>query len=179
AKHYVRDEVLEAYQTFRKGFPAQRGVIKDQRGEWMTGEAAFRFHGCRHKKLARWQANGWLETMERPRSGSGRYSSTTYFRVDGERGFLGPKAFQTGPQGHVVWPQREADPKQPTTPPNAAAADSPAEAPAPPPRGRGRPKGRTQNVLDRITKLLESWDRREFGDNKAATAAAYGFNRSD
>jgi hypothetical protein len=63
------------------------------------------------------------------------------------------------------------------------AKPPPGGPPDTPPRHRkrrGRKKGwRDPDVTGRQTKMLEAWDRGEFGKNKAAAARAYGFNRPD
>jgi hypothetical protein len=54
-----------------------------------------------------------------------------------------------------------------------------ATPPDTPKRKRGRPKKRTVARVERERKVLEAWDRRDFGDNKAATGAAFDIDRSD
>jgi hypothetical protein len=45
---------------------------------------------------------------------------------------------------------------------------------------RGRPRGSyDQSVAERKRKMLEAWDRQDFGDNKAATGRAFEFCKQD
>ena len=47
-------------------------------------------------------------------------------------------------------------------------------------RHRGRPKGyRNPKVTERIRRMLEAWDRGDFGKNKAAAGRQCGFGRSE
>jgi hypothetical protein len=66
-------------------------------------------------------------------------------------------------------------------PVNGQAAHVPETEAAPMPRlRRGRKKGvRDPEVVRREREMLAAWDRREFGSNKAATGAAFGFYRQD
>jgi hypothetical protein len=43
----------------------------------------------------------------------------------------------------------------------------------------GRPRGVTRAVADRVKRMLQAWDRGEFGNNKAAAGRAFSFNRPD
>jgi hypothetical protein len=52
-------------------------------------------------------------------------------------------------------------------------------SPAAPIRRWVRPCGRTAYRVENETKMLAAWDRRQFGENKAATGAAFNIDRSD
>jgi hypothetical protein len=104
AKHYLRSEIEEAWQTFKK-MARRKGVHVDEEGRtWLTGGAAFRKYEIRAQALAHWRDRGILDVKELPRSGPGRYQKTTYFRELGARGIAGLVKLQRPGDGHIVLP---------------------------------------------------------------------------
>jgi hypothetical protein len=76
----------------------------------------------------------------------------------------------------VMMRQQEVVARPPTQESNERV-DAMTEKPKPP---RGRPRGTADpEVANRKREMLESWDRRDFGTNKAETGRAYDFDRSD
>jgi hypothetical protein len=110
AKHYVRSEILEAWQNFKR-LAERKGIHVDEQGDtWLTVGAAFRKYGVRDQAVRHWRDKGLLDAQWRPRHGSGRYKETCYFREMGERGIAGLVKRQRPGDGHVVIDKSEVAP---------------------------------------------------------------------
>jgi DNA-binding MarR family transcriptional regulator len=106
-RHYLLDEIRRAYRNYRraqrtppKNRKSLKGIIQKNGGTYLTSRAAFREHGVGNKCLENWFGRRWIDSFKEERCGYGKYPETTYFREDGQRGFLHLMSLR-GPNGRI------------------------------------------------------------------------------